>query len=73
MIGNWFSSEIVFYSDGSVNNTPEDCGTFNIYSGDSGFLNVVFHGTFDVIPYMIYGNSKDDSITIIDRIVMAFK
>ena len=73
VIGDWFSSEVVFYSDGSVNNTPEDCGTFNIYSGDCGFLNVVVHGAFDVIPYMIYGNSKDDSTTIIDRIIMVFK
>ena len=70
VIGDWFSSEIVYYSDGTINLTPEDEGTFNVYSGDNGFLNVVVHGTVDVIPYMIWGNNSDDSTTIIDRIIM---
>ena len=73
VIGEWFSSENVFYSDGTLNDTPEDGGTFNIYSGDSAFLNTVVHGYFDVIPYMIWGNNKDDSTTIIDRVIMIFK
>ena len=28
------------------------------------------HGVCDVIPYVIWGNSPDDSTTIIDRILM---
>ncbi len=70
VIGDWFSSEIVYYSDGTINLTPEDEGTFNVYSGDNGVLNVVVHGTVDAIPYMIWGNNNNDSTTIIDRIIM---
>lgn len=48
-------------------------GTFNVYSGDNWFLKVVVHGTYDVIPYMIWGNSKDDFTTKFDRIGGVFK
>lgn len=70
VIGDWFSSEIVYYSDGTINTTPEDMGTFNVYSGDNTFLNITVHGLCDVAPYMIWGNSKDDSTTLVDRIIM---
>lgn len=73
VVGDWFSSEVVFYSDGTINNTPEDMGTFNIYSGDNPILNFVVHGAFDVVPYMIWGNNEDDSTTIIDRFIMIFE
>ncbi len=73
VVGDWFSSEVVYYSDGTVNDTPEDMGTFNVYSGNNEFLNVIVHGPFDVIPYMIWGNSPDDSTTIIDRIAMIWR
>ena len=62
--GEWFSSEIVFYSDGNINNTPEDRGTFNVYSGGNAILTVVVHGIFDVVPYMLWGNSPDDTTNI---------
>ena len=70
VIGDWFSSEIVYYSDGTVNNTPEDMGTFNVYSGENLFCKYVIHSYYDVIPYIIWGNSKDDSTTIVDRIIL---
>ncbi len=73
VIGEWFSSEVVYYSDGTINNTPEDEGTFNVYSGDNMILNFAVHGTFDVIPYMIWGNRPNDSTTIIDRFIMIFQ
>ena len=72
VIGTWGSSEIVYYGDGTVNNTPEDRGTFNVYSGDNGFLNVTVHGTFDVVPYIFWGNSLEDSTTIVDRVLLIF-
>ena len=72
VIGDWGSGEIVYYSDGTVNNTPEDRGTYNVYSGDNGFLNIVVHGTFDVIPYLVWGNSLHDSTTIVDRVLVIF-
>ena len=70
VIGEWFSSEVVFYSDGTLNDSPEDRGTFNVYSGDNDILNALVHGVFDVLPYMIWGNAEDDSTTIVDRIWM---
>lgn len=73
VIGDWFSSEQVYFSDRRVNNTPEDQGTFNVYSGDNWLLNITIHGSCDVIPYMIWGNSPDDSTTIIDRLEMGIK
>jgi hypothetical protein len=73
VIGDWFSSELVYYSDGTINNTPEDMGTFNVYSGDNSALNIIVHGFFDVVPYMIWGNSSEDSTTIVDRIIMIWE
>ena len=73
VIGDWFSSEIVYYSDGTINSTPEDVGTFNVYSGDCPFLNIVVHGVFDVVPYMLWGNSDDDSTTIVDRFIVIWE
>lgn len=70
VIGDWFSSEVVLYGDDTINNTPEDMGTFNVYFGNNPVGNIVIHGYCDVIPYMIWGNSPDDSTTLIDRILM---
>jgi len=69
----WFSNEVVLYGNGEINNTPEDVGTFNVYYGDCKFLNFTVHAIYDVLPYMIWGNSYDDSTTIIDRIRMGIK
>ena len=73
VIGTWFSSEMVFYDDGSINDTPEDRGTFNVYYGDNPFGKYVIHGIFDVVPYMLWGNSLDDKTTIIDRVMRCFQ
>ena len=70
---SWFSSEVILYSNGEVNYTPEDEGTLNVYSGDNKALNIVVHGVFDVVPYMVFGNSPADSTTVVDRIAMIFK
>ena len=48
-------------------------GTPNVYYGDNEMLNILVHGIFDVFPYMIWGNSRDDTTTIFDRVVMAFE
>ena len=73
VIGEWFSFEIVYYSDGTINNTPEDRGTFNVYSGDHWFGKYVIHGYFDVMPYMLWGNEENDSTSIWDRLGMMFQ
>ena len=72
VVGDWFSSEIVFYDNGEINNTAEDGGTFNVYQGNNRFLQVAVHGSYDVIPYVIWGNALDDSTTIVDRVIMMF-
>ena len=73
VVGTWFSSEMVFYDDGSVNDTPEDRGTFNVYYGDNPFGKYVIHGIFDVAPYILWGNSLNDKTTIIDRVERCFQ
>ena len=73
VIGDWFSSEVVFYDDGTINNTAEDLGTFNVYYGNSVFLNVAVHGVYDVLPYMIWGNAPADTTTIVDRFQLALE
>ena len=70
VIGHWFSSEVVLYADGTINNTPEDRGTLNVYYGNHWFGKYIIHGAYDVLPYMLWGNSPDDSTTIVDRITM---
>jgi len=70
VIGTWFSSENVFYADGTINNTPEDMGTLNVYYGDNWLGKYIIHGIYDVVPYIIWGNSENDSTTIIERIFM---
>ena len=67
------NDKIVFYDDGSINDTPEDRGTFNVYYGDNPFGKYVIHGIFDVVPYMLWGNSLDDKTTIIDRVMRCFQ
>lgn len=73
VIGEWFSSEVVYFADGTINTTPEDVGTFNVYSGDNPVLNILVHGIFDVVPYMIWGNNRNDSTTVIDRVIMIWE
>ena len=42
----------------------------NVYYGKCWFGKYVIHGIYDVIPYLLWGNSPDDSTTILDRIFM---
>ena len=67
-------SEAVYYSNGQLNNTPEDQGTYNVFSSNGNvFERYLGHGLADVLPYMLWGNSPDDETTIVDRIIMTFK
>lgn len=63
--------EAVYYADGTINDTPEDQGTYNFYyshNKKAWLQRIVGHGVYDVLPYIIWGNSPDDTTTIIDRI-----
>ena len=66
--------EAVYYSNGKLNNTPEDIGTYNVFSsGGNAIERYLGHGIWDVLPYMLWGNSPEDNTTIVDRIVMIFQ
>jgi hypothetical protein len=58
---------MVYYSDGTINDTPEDRGTPNVYYGDNAFLKYTVHGLYDVVPYVLWGNSHDDSTGVLER------
>ncbi len=68
------SPETVYYSNGTINNTPEDMGTVNLFdpTGEDRDLpwivNNAGHMVFDVVPYFVWGNAPDDSTTAIRRI-----
>ena len=62
--------EIVYYSDGTINNTDEDRGTYNYYDYDK---DPVKHAIADILPWVLWGNSKDDKTTSEDRIKSLFK
>jgi hypothetical protein len=67
--------EVVYFSDGTLNEDPRDVGTYNFFpffaqGENQGVLASVGHGLLDVVPYMIWGNSSVDSSTFIDRIEM---
>ena len=67
-------SEAVYYSNGKLNDTPEDQGTYNVFSANGNvFERYLGHGIFDVLPYMLWGNSPEDDTTIVDRIIMIFR
>ena len=66
--------EAVYYDDGEINRTPEDEGTYNVFSSEGNIVErYLGHGLLDVVPYMIWGNSLSDSTTIIDRVLMIFR
>lgn len=44
---------------------PRDIGTYNYYNP---VTNGVMHGLVDVVPWLIWGNSEEDSTTVIERL-----
>ena len=58
--------EIIFYADGTINNTPEDRGTANFCSPNTY---PVGHFLKDVVPYWLWGNSPDDSTSLKQRLL----
>jgi len=67
---NWYgSSEAVFRPDGMGHGTPVtdplNGGTYNFFDVNHSYI---LHTVFDVIPYLICGNSLDDPSTFAQRI-----
>lgn len=49
---------------------PRDIGTYNYYNPDTnGFMHVVV----DVLPWILWRNSEDDTTTVFDRIWYSIK
>lgn len=65
--------EVVFTGKGEnqrIATDPRDVGTYNFFDPKK---NPLGHAVFDVAPYMLWGNSADDSTTKISRIIETYK
>ena len=61
--------EVVYTGKGKnqhITHDPRDVGTYNYYSHKQS---IAKHAIYDVIPYLLVGNSKYDSTTKKDRLV----
>lgn len=57
--------EVIFNENGTIVTDPENIGTFN-YAPPADKMG---HFLADMVPYYLFGNSKDDSTPIINRII----
>ena len=62
--------EAVYNSEGNLVTDPVNRGTYNIYNPKT---DPVKHGLYDVVPYLILGNSPDDAFSYGDRIMATIK
>ena len=56
--------EVIFNENGQVVTDPENIGTFNYYPPE----NWLGHVSYDVIWYSLWGNSREDTTPIVNRI-----
>ena len=59
--------EQIFKADGTVDTSPENMATPNIVSPQESLIG---HSFLDVAPWVLWGNSPEDSTTMLERIVM---
>ncbi len=58
--------EAIYNKDtGKIVNGPRDIGTYNYYNPNT---NPIKHAFVDVVPWIMWGNSEDDSTILLDRI-----
>lgn len=65
--------EVVFTGKGEnqhITTDPRDQGTYNFFDPKK---HPIGHATLDVLPYMLWGNSADDSTTLYSRTSEAIK
>jgi hypothetical protein len=56
--------ELVFKSDGTLEMNPVNIGTYNFYDPQNDKAG---HIVFDVVPYLLFGNTPDDTWDFADR------
>ena len=66
--GKGGSYELVYDSNGNLVTDEVNKGTYN-YADPKGLKGKLDHGIKDLLPYLIFGNSKDDPTTISERIM----
>ena len=57
--------EAIYDANGNLVTSAEDVGTYNFISPND---NAIGHFMVDVIPWIIYGNSEEDTTSIIQRV-----
>ena len=61
--------EVIFDSSGNIVTYSEDAGTYNFCPSDGGhWYSVPGHVVVDLLPWIIWGNSEDDSTFLLERI-----
>lgn len=63
--GKLASCELIFNSEGKLVTDPINIGTYNFIDGDVFMLG---HYIVDVLPYLLWGNNKDDKSTFKQRV-----
>ena len=59
--------EQIFINKDTIDTSPENMATYNVFNPDES---PVLHTIFDVVPWVLWGNSPEDSTTMLERIVM---
>ena len=66
----WGNVKVTYGSNNYIVTDPRDVGTFNFVPSDKyGIFGIIGHTIFDVLPWYLYGNSPNVTITILDRIL----
>ena len=60
--------EVVYFSDGTINNTAEDQGTYDLCPNSDSIKG---HFVKDVVPWIAWGNSPDDRTSVPMRLIVA--
>ena len=66
--GKGGSYELVYDSNGNLVTDEVNKGTYN-YADPKGLKGKMDHGVKDLLPYLIFGNSKDDPTTFGERLM----
>ena len=56
--------------DGYIEIDPKYIGTYNYCIANGDIISDTGHTIFDVIPWILYGNSLEDGSSILDRLIM---